>query len=196
MRSNPGTSGRFWGYHGGELGGLGGLGGSEGGPSRRLGGIQIDPRPPWPAAPPEAPKRKKIVGLLSKSHTKLPSAFFSTATAFLFSPTLFHSLTNFLSSFHISTVTNTQLHHVGNTCRNQWLRPHWPHCVPQCVRAPPCPSPPESDGKTMDLLTGAERDSVEHGDVKVVAVNDPFIEPHYAVSRSCRCRCREGKQAN
>ena len=24
--------------------------------------------------------------------------------------------------------------------------------------------------------------SVEHGDVKVVAVNDPFIEPHYAVS--------------
>lgn len=22
---------------------------------------------------------------------------------------------------------------------------------------------------------------VEHGDVKVVAVNDPFIEPHYAV---------------
>lgn len=25
-------------------------------------------------------------------------------------------------------------------------------------------------------------DSVEHGAVKVVAVNDPFIEPHYAVS--------------
>ena len=24
--------------------------------------------------------------------------------------------------------------------------------------------------------------SVEHGAVKVVAVNDPFIEPHYAVS--------------
>ena len=24
--------------------------------------------------------------------------------------------------------------------------------------------------------------SVEHKDVKVVAVNDPFIEPHYAVS--------------
>ena len=24
--------------------------------------------------------------------------------------------------------------------------------------------------------------SVEHGHVKVVAVNDPFIEPHYAVS--------------
>lgn len=24
-------------------------------------------------------------------------------------------------------------------------------------------------------------DSVEHGAVKVVAVNDPFIEPHYAV---------------
>ena len=24
--------------------------------------------------------------------------------------------------------------------------------------------------------------SVEHGDVKVVAVNDPFIEPTYAVS--------------
>lgn len=25
------------------------------------------------------------------------------------------------------------------------------------------------------------RNAVEHGDVEVVAVNDPFIEPHYAV---------------
>jgi hypothetical protein len=36
--------------------------------------------------------------------------------------------------------------------------------------------------------------SIEHNDVEIVAVNDPFIEPHYAVStphlshisRSCR----------
>ena len=26
--------------------------------------------------------------------------------------------------------------------------------------------------------------SIEHGKVKVVAVNDPFIEPHYAVSQA------------
>lgn len=31
-------------------------------------------------------------------------------------------------------------------------------------------------------LTGFVSASVEHGDVKVVAVNDPFIEPKYAVS--------------
>jgi hypothetical protein len=28
-------------------------------------------------------------------------------------------------------------------------------------------------------------DSVEHGQVSVVAVNDPFIEPKYAVSQPC-----------
>jgi glyceraldehyde-3-phosphate dehydrogenase/erythrose-4-phosphate dehydrogenase len=28
------------------------------------------------------------------------------------------------------------------------------------------------------------RNAVEHGDVEVVAVNDPFIEPKYAVSAS------------
>lgn len=27
------------------------------------------------------------------------------------------------------------------------------------------------------------RNAVEHPDIEVVAVNDPFIEPHYAVSR-------------
>lgn len=26
------------------------------------------------------------------------------------------------------------------------------------------------------------RNAVEHSDVEIVAVNDPFIEPHYAVS--------------
>ena len=26
------------------------------------------------------------------------------------------------------------------------------------------------------------RNAVEHDDVEIVAVNDPFIEPHYAVS--------------
>ena len=32
-----------------------------------------------------------------------------------------------------------------------------------------------------NILT-SDVNSVEHGDVKVVAVNDPFIEPKYAVS--------------
>ena len=27
------------------------------------------------------------------------------------------------------------------------------------------------------------RNAVEHSDIDIVAVNDPFIEPHYAVSR-------------
>lgn len=31
--------------------------------------------------------------------------------------------------------------------------------------------------------------SVEHDDVHVVAVNDPFIEPHYAVSRKRQLIC-------
>jgi len=34
------------------------------------------------------------------------------------------------------------------------------------------------------------RNAVEHGDVQVVAVNDPFIEPKYAV------RCLEGSGPN
>jgi hypothetical protein len=35
-----------------------------------------------------------------------------------------------------------------------------------------------------DLLIRDANNRVEHGGVKVVAVNDPFIEPKYAVSRS------------
>lgn len=31
------------------------------------------------------------------------------------------------------------------------------------------------------------RNAVEHDDVHVVAVNDPFIEPKYAVSAVARC---------
>lgn len=31
-------------------------------------------------------------------------------------------------------------------------------------------------------ITNVCHDSVEHNDVQVVAVNDPFIEPKYAVS--------------
>lgn len=43
---------------------------------------------------------------------------------------------------------------------------------------------PES-GSSKDRSREADRvvsSRVEHGDVKVVAVNDPFIEPKYAVS--------------
>lgn len=29
------------------------------------------------------------------------------------------------------------------------------------------------------------RNAIEHDDVEIVAVNDPFIEPKYAVSRFC-----------
>lgn len=31
------------------------------------------------------------------------------------------------------------------------------------------------------------RNAIEHNDVDIVAVNDPFIEPTYAVSRSATC---------
>lgn len=32
------------------------------------------------------------------------------------------------------------------------------------------------------------RNAVEHPEIEVVAVNDPFIEPHYAVSPCLRTR--------
>lgn len=35
------------------------------------------------------------------------------------------------------------------------------------------------------------RNAVEHGDVQVVAVNDPFIEPKYAVRASAGSETRE-----
>jgi glyceraldehyde-3-phosphate dehydrogenase/erythrose-4-phosphate dehydrogenase len=39
-------------------------------------------------------------------------------------------------------------------------------------------------GCIRDILTGRTvfRNAIEHNDVDIVAVNDPFIEPHYAVS--------------
>lgn len=39
-----------------------------------------------------------------------------------------------------------------------------------------------SDAQAGKATADIFDDSVEHGAVKVVAVNDPFIEPHYAVS--------------
>lgn len=35
---------------------------------------------------------------------------------------------------------------------------------------------------TVESVKLTELDSIEHNDVEIVAVNDPFIEPHYAVS--------------
>jgi len=32
------------------------------------------------------------------------------------------------------------------------------------------------------------RNSIEHDDIEIVAVNDPFIEPKYAVSPRCQTR--------
>ncbi|KAL8834658.1 MAG: hypothetical protein Q9170_003660 [Blastenia crenularia] len=50
---------------------------------------------------------------------------------------------------------------------------------PQCVGAPPFWSyHSQEKAKLIKFVVS----SVEHGDVKVVAVNDPFIEPKYAVS--------------
>lgn len=52
--------------------------------------------------------------------------------------------------------------------------------LPQCVRTPP-PEGRLSQPRKSKLIE-AFPSSVEHGAVNVVAVNDPFIEPKYAVS--------------
>ena len=60
------------------------------------------------------------------------------------------------------------------TGRYQRFRPHWSHRLPQRV----CSSPCLQEQKEW-RLTGC---SVEHQDIDIVSVNDPFIEPEYAVS--------------
>jgi len=60
------------------------------------------------------------------------------------------------------------------TGRHQRFRPHWSYCLPQCV------STSINNEHGWAWLTLGR---VEHQDIDIVAVNDPFIEPHYAVSR-------------
>ena len=55
---------------------------------------------------------------------------------------------------------------------NQRFRPHWTYCLPQCV----------SSGILGTSWTRLTIGSVEHEEIDIVACNDPFIEPHYAVS--------------
>jgi hypothetical protein len=59
--------------------------------------------------------------------------------------------------------------------RYQRLRSYWQNCLPQCVSSIPT-SPALSRSYLLTLVY-----SIEHNEVDIVAVNDPFIDPTYAV---------------
>jgi len=61
------------------------------------------------------------------------------------------------------------------TGRYQRFRPHWSHRLPQRV----CSLKNTCQSRDRNKLTAC---SVEHQDIDIVSVNDPFIEPEYAVS--------------
>lgn len=116
------------------------------------------------------------VTLNSRSHLTCPTiapAHFSRRLPSLLTFTLRILLSNFQS-----------LNLINATIRNgyqgwyQWLWPHWPYRLPQRVGVSWVPS--STPGQKADH---GRPYSVEHGEVDVVAVNDPFIDTQYAVSR-------------